>query len=296
MEKIKYPSKQTNDLQERSLACLVINLKTNYKNGWLSQKEINLCESIPGWKWEGFTNWVSKEEFIQWCKDNEIKNGWYFKKVWCKENKKPFNIPYNAERVYDDFSWGDISGNYRKQLTSKKGFMDWCKKNGIINESIFIEWKKNNQLPKHITCDPRNSYNFSWCEISGYVLNKDRVFVSEKEFVQWCRDNDILSSEQFFKWCKKNEKPLNIPYEPHTKYPNWKWKTLSQYAGSREREYVSKEKFIQWCIKHGLRSEREYRKWKQKNKKPDNIPCDPYIKYKNLRWRNNYENQVSINM
>jgi hypothetical protein len=201
-------------------------LRKNYKDGILPKHIIELAETIPNFEWEYYTDWCSKEEFIQWCKDNRIKTQSEFKQ-WNKKNKRPDNIPYSPHIIYKDFLWGDISGFYRnREYISKKEFIQWCKDNNINNQTQFHKWCKKNKRPDNITTSPIRVYNdWSWADLSGRYLNVK--WYSMKKFIKWCKDHGIKTKTSFLKWCKENQKPKNIPSNPQKVYKNWSWNNVT---------------------------------------------------------------------
>ena len=61
-QQIKYPSRKIpKNKKELKLATFLDYLKYSNDKKKLSKEEIKLCESIPGWKWEQETTFVSKD-------------------------------------------------------------------------------------------------------------------------------------------------------------------------------------------------------------------------------------------
>jgi uncharacterized short protein YbdD (DUF466 family) len=265
---IKYPSYYSVDEKEKSLALFVERLRYIYHKNKLSNEEVKLCESIPGWKWGTIYNWVTKEEFIQWCKDNKIKIEKDFRSI----KNRPDNIPSTPQQIYKDWSWGDVSGNYiNRDFVSKEEFIQWCKDNGVKTQKQFNKTKR----PDNIHSAPQQIYkDWSWGDVSGNYKNID--WVTKEEFIQWCKDNKI-KSQSHFKSIKN--RPDNIPSIPNVIYENFSWGDVSgRYINI---DWVTKEEFIQWCKDNGVKSERQFRSIKNR---PDNIPSNPQRIYKDWLW------------
>lgn len=52
MTQIKFPSIYSDDIKEKEMAKVALNLKIDFSKGKLSKEEIEQAESIPGWSWE----------------------------------------------------------------------------------------------------------------------------------------------------------------------------------------------------------------------------------------------------
>jgi len=224
-------------------------------------------------------NWCSKKEFIQWCKDNEIRTSIKFGK-WCRKNKRPNYIPYEPNRQYSNWSWGDLSGKYvKRNFCSKKEFIKWCKDNGIRTQRDFENFK--DKKPKKIGYPSYVYKDWSWGDLSGRYKNKD--WASKKEFIKWCEDNGIKSYGDFINWKKKNKRPINITSQPQKIYEKWEWYEVSGKERNRRRfnlNKVSKEEFIKWCKDNGVKSGVHF----YTLDRPINLPFDPHHTYKNFSW------------
>jgi len=255
-------------------------LRIKYKNGTLAKHIIELTESIPNFKW-GF-DWCTKKQFIQFCKDHEIESRTQFYK-WCKKNKRPDNIPSTPNRIYKNFSWGDISGIYKNvDWCTKEEFIQFCKDHEIKSRTQFRKWCKENKRPYNISSEPNIIYkNWSWGDISGKYMNVD--WCTKEEFIQWCKDNGIKNNLQFIKWCKENKRPYNISSDPNKTYKNFSWGDIS--GRYRNVNWCTKKQFIQFCKDHEIKTKTQFRKWCKKNKRPYNIPYNPNTIYENWSWK-----------
>jgi len=219
-QSIRFPSSRSKNSHERKLAGIAGNLKHDYKNGNLSQEYIDLCESIPGWTWTAH-EFCTKEEFVQWCKDNDIKTEPQFRK-WKKKNKRPKNITAIPERIYDDFHWGELSGKkWKNDWCTKEEFVQWCKNNGIKDSTDFLNWKKKNTKPDNIPDKPYIYDNWSWGIITGRF--KDGNWMSMEKFIQWCKDNGIKRKKDFTSLRKR---PRGVPAAPYSIYKDFSWKMI----------------------------------------------------------------------
>lgn len=226
--KIKYPSICSSDPKEKSLAYFVFDMRRLYHQNKLHKIEIRFFERLPGWSWDKSNptrnDFCTKEEFIQWCKNKNIKHRRQFYD-WNRENKRPKYIPSSPEQIYD-FSWSEISGkvNYLyRTFISETEFIEWCENKNITNFLEFRQWCNENKKPDNIHINPNRYYKeFSWGKIKGNKLN----FISKEEYIQWCIDNKI-NSNNYKKWFTNNGRPNNIPYDPRY-YENWTWKLVTR--------------------------------------------------------------------
>jgi hypothetical protein len=103
-----------------------------------------------------------------------------------------------------------------------------------------------------------------------------KTFVSFKEFKRYCIDHNIRSQDHF----RALSRPEGIPSNPNLVYDEWPgW-----------REVTGRQKFVDFATARayacelGLRGYMDWVAWLKKGQRPEQIPSNPYIVYRD-QWR-----------
>ena len=86
-----------------------------------------------------------------------------------------------------------------------------------------------------------------------------------------------------------DKNPNNIPSHPEETYKD-KWKGWGDFLGTKNksriknRQYLSFNKSRNYARSLNIKSFREWNRYWKTNKKPDNIPFNPYLIYKDKGW------------
>jgi hypothetical protein len=249
-----------------------------------------------------------------------LKNlaGW---RKYCKgelSEKKPNNIPANADGVYKDkgwINWNDWLGTdtvapflrqyrpfykarvfvRRLKLKSQSEWKQYCKGN------LPQKGKKPNDIPAapHLTYKDKGWINWGDWLGTGNIASqfmKYQPFRKAREFV---RKLKLKSMSEWQKYCsgmlpQKGKKPDDIPNAPHMSYKNKGWINWGDWLGtgmiaSQLRKYRPFEKARAFVRKLGLKNGDEWRKYYKGElpglvKKPNDIPANPDRTYKKKGW------------
>ena len=217
-----------------------------YKDkGWLSYGD------FLGFK-EGYVagEWRTFEEARDYARSLEFESQkeWH---EWCKSNQKPRDIPSTPHHVYKEegwLSWGDFLG-YRpghvakkRSTTKKRSFTearDYVRSLGLKSQEEWKEWSKSGQRPPDIPSSPDQVYKdkgwLSYGDFLGFNEGYDagaewRSFEEARDFVRGLK---LKSVREFREWSKSDDKPRDIPANPHEVYKGKGWKTWGNFLGYR---------------------------------------------------------------
>ena len=217
-----------------------------YKDkGWLSWGDFLGFneEYVPG-KWRTF------EEARDFVRSLKLKSHIEWKE-WCKSDQKPHDIPYSPDQLYKDkgwLSWGDFLGYKpghvaRKRRSSKKRSFtearDYVRRLGLKSYKEWQEWSKSGQRPSDIYFNPDRGYKgkgwLSWGDFLRYDEGHDagadwRSFEEARDFV---RSLKLKSKKEWHEWSKSDDKPPDIPANPHIVYKGKGWKIWGNFLGYR---------------------------------------------------------------
>jgi len=125
---------------------------------------------------------------------------------------------------------------------------------------------------------------------TGYVSTANRKYKSFKDVAEFAQKLGIKNSTEWWAYVRGHEIPSDIPKDPSAYYKK-EWTTWGDFLGTgyvssakrKFRPFSDARKFVR---KLGLKNMHEWRKYSKSNERPDYIPGDPAMVYKNKGWRN----------
>ncbi len=93
---------------------------------------------------------------------------------------------------------------------------------------------------------------------------------------------ELKSQKQWQEWSRER-RPANIPSNPQKTYADKGWLSMADWLGYDKDKFLEFEqaRSIVWELE--LKSAEEWREW-SKERRPPNIPSDPYKTYKGKGW------------
>jgi superfamily II DNA or RNA helicase len=223
---------------------------------------------------------------------------------WCKNGKRPYNIPANPNTVYTSdgwVSWGDFlgTGNISQK---EKIFLDFEEARKFVrslmlkNEREWRKWKRENSLPSNIPGNPDRIYkNKGWNGMSDWLRsnsNSDlkiifRDFNNARSFV---RKLGLKSVLQWRQYCKTGNKPNDIPSNPESVYKMNGWVNMEDWLGTqiianRDKIFLEFEEARNIIRRLNLKNQKQWLEYCKSDKKQKNIPSNPQLTYKNSGWK-----------
>ena len=113
-----------------------------------------------------------------------------------------------------------------------------------------------------------------------------KTFEEARSFV---RDLNFKSVSEWREFCKSNKRTDNtIPSVPQRTYKS-SWVSFGDFLGNgnvatKIKSFVPFEEAKKFVHTLGLQGQREWKKYCKSGNKPDDIPTNPNIKYKNQGW------------
>ncbi len=104
----------------------------------------------------------------------------------------------------------------------------------------------------------------------------------------FARSLGLKNQEDWKTWAKSDERPENIPVDPHSGYKNKGWISWSDWLGTRNKKtgFRSFEESRAFVRTLQLQSQSEWRAWAKSMARPDDIPADPQGTYRGRGWVN----------
>lgn len=270
-----------------------------YKNnGWISWGDWLGTNSIAHQKKEFIT--IEEAKII--IKKFNLKNV----KDWnefCKNGKKPLNIPSNPNNIYKDYgwvSWGDWLGTGRIAEIKKK-WLEFNQARAYVhtlrlnNQKQWREFCLSGNKPDNIPSNPNRIYKDSgWVSFSDWIGNFNRNgnkidYLDFEKARDYIRSLGLKNQKDFLDFCKSKSMPINIPTNPHKVYKDKGWISLGDWLGTQkiannDRIYLSIEEAKVIVKQRQLQNVKEWNLFCKSGIKPSNIPTDPYSVYRNKGW------------
>ena len=253
-------------------------------------KENKIPENIPNspdnkYSGEGWIDWpdflgnvtrVSYKRRANFYEAKEIVKKYNLKtnrewREFCKSGKRPYNIPSNPDKVYEEWNgWSDFLGNEEylvlniptnpSKLYQNKGWKNWGNWLGsgniATNKRKFLsfkqareytrklnlqnqqEWKifSNTKRPNYIPSSPdvvyKNKGWLSWGDWLGTKIGWDGNYIPFEEARHYIRNLNLKSQREWINYSKSVNIPINIPKKPEFIYKDKGWISLGDWLGT----------------------------------------------------------------
>ena len=222
---------------------------------------------------------------------------------FCKDGKKPQNIPTNPGSVYKKLGWknmGDWLGTGRLG-TKNRQYWPFTKSRSYVhklklkNEGKWRTYTKSGKLPVDIPNTPQKIYTNEWMGFGDWLgtgniapnLKKFMTYLEAKKFVSKFK---LKTINEFKIFCQSPNRPPDLPTNPNSTYKNSGWISFGEFLGTGTvapglQEYLDFPE-VKIAVKAlNLNSRGEWEKYCKSGNKPKNVPASPQYVYKNKGWK-----------
>jgi hypothetical protein len=161
-----------------------------------------------------------------------------------------------------------------------------------------MEWRVLSQSQsrlQNIPAKPDRVYsNDGWKNMgdwigTGFISTKQREYLDFESARKYVRLLKLKNTDEWRNYCKSILRPLEIPSNPHTIYKNNGWKSLGDWIGSgsiasKDSNYYSFEQSREFIRALNLKNQIEWRNYRKSDLRPNYIPSNPNVVYKNKGW------------
>lgn len=223
---------------------------------------------------------------------------------FTKSGKLPNDIPSNPQRTYRESGWvgyGDWLGTHTvaTRLRNYRPFVDARKFVRSLKLKSQNEWRQlasSRSLPSDIPNNPNVTYaNRGWVGFGDWlgtsaISPRNRQFLPFEEARKVARTLGLKSQKQWFAFVRSGNLPKDIPSKPSRTYRNKGWINLGDWLGTNRiatfnrqyRPFIDARAYVH---KLGLKSRRDWRRFVESGKLPDDIPSNPNNTYRNRGWK-----------
>lgn len=196
--------------------------------------------------------------------------------------------------LYDDVTHEIDNDNYNEIISIVRGL--------AANDERIVEYfkeKNDNALTQRMEGSNVFDFNFSSDLLDEKALSEQlqikiweglsrfnwMAFEEAREYVRGLGFNNVNEWSSF---AKSREKPNNIPKHPIDVYKKF-WTSFSDWLGTNrianiDKEFINFEDAKKYVWKLNLKSVQEWNLYRKSNSKPDWLPSNPNIVYKNEGW------------
>jgi hypothetical protein len=243
-----------------------------------------------------FRDFESAREFVRKL-NLKNKPEW---QAYCKSGNKPDDIPTNPNRDYkkDYKHMGDWLGTERipEKLREYRPYKKAQKFVGDLELISQEEWQaycKSGNKPDDIPANPREHYkNKGWNDMGDWlgtktVANQNKIFRPFKEAQEFAQSLNLKGIKEWKEYCASGNKPDDIPYKVERTYKK-EWMSWGDFLGTgtvafQLKKYRSLKEAKEFVRTLGIKNHKEWNDYCKSGNKPDDIPADPWIVYK--EWK-----------
>lgn len=160
------------------------------------------------------------------------------------------------------------------------------------------DWKKyinSGKIPYNIPRAPHSVYkNEGWVNLGDWLgtyrlATSKMIYAEFEEAKKFVRNLGIKTGREWRDYYNSNEIPLNIPRNLYQTYEKKGWNGYGDFLGNgkisnKNRVYLPFEEAREFVRSLNLKNNEEWKIYKKSDKRPDNIPSEPNINYKNKGW------------
>lgn len=248
-------------------------------------------------------DYLSYEEAREFVHKLNLKSQTDWKR-YSRSGKMPENIPMAPDRAYNKKGWkgygdwlgtGTVATHLRTYLPFKEA-RNFVHKLKIESVREWRLYAKSNERPNNIPYWPDKTYkNRGWSNWgdwlgTGNIAPQLRNYLPYEKARKFVHRLKLKSNAEWIQYINGGEKPDNIPAAPQGHYKGKGWKNWGDWLGTgriahqlkKFRAFEDAKAFVH-ALK--LKSKKEWDKYCQSGKKPDDIPADSYTVYKNKGWK-----------
>jgi len=220
--------------------------------------------------------------------------------VWCKEGRRPPNVPSAPDKAYKDGGWQGWghwlgTGNQSSRVNEFLPFGEALAMARSLNLASMREWKvwcKEGMRPAYLPAQPGQVYKDGgwqgWVHWLGSSDLKPPPFLAFTEALDVARSLKLASATEWRVWCKEGMRPAYLPSNPDKIYKDGGWQGWVHWLGSSDLKPVPCLPFAQalaFARSLGLANIREWQAWCKEGKRPATVPSHPERIYKGSGWQ-----------
>ena len=265
--------------------------------------------------WQGWVHWLgsggmkkpskfaSFDEALTFAQSLGLasSNAWT---AWCKEGRRPPNVPSNPQTTYKDGGWqgwghwlgtGNTNRNVAKQFLPFREALAVTQSLGLPNHLEWQAWCKEGRRPPNVPSHPHRTYKDDGWQGWGHWLGTGNIstanttpFLPLEEALGVARSLGLANRSEWRVWCKQGRRPPNVPSNPNTTYKDGGWHGWGHWLGTgnqRTKEFLPFDGALTVAQSLNLDSRAEWKARCKEGRRPPNVPAAPDEVYKDGGWQ-----------
>ena len=144
--------------------------------------------------------------------------------VWCKEGRRPPNVPSNPDATYKDGGWQGwvhwLGSSGMKKASNFAPFgqaLAFARSLGLASQKEWKAWGKEGVRPPNVPANPDRTYKDGGWQGWGHWLgtgnqhNQSKEFLPFDEALRVARALQLVSHKEWRLWCRSGARPANVP-------------------------------------------------------------------------------------
>ena len=269
--------------------------KVYSKEGWISWGDWLGTERVAD-QYRSYRSFDSAREYVR---SLGFSSGAQYLSSW-RAGGVPKDIPAHPDRTYLDRGWvswpdwlgNSLSANQNRVFLPFKKAREFARKTGIRTGTEWREWSKSGSRPLDIPANPDQVYaGKGWLDWADWLGSSNRRgdWLSYQEAKQAVHKLKLSSGRAWREYKAKFGQNLAIPKSPDVYYRKKGWVNWLDFLGSdsglsKWRDFQKARDFVH---KLKLGNRRDYMAWVKSRGRPDDIPTNPNIVYRDewLGWQ-----------
>ena len=226
-------------------------------------------------------------------------------KAWCKEGRRPPNVPAHPEKIYKDGGWQGWAhwlgtGNSLRSGSIKKASnfalfaqaLTFARSLSLANQTAWKVWCKEGTRPPNVPADPSRAYKGGgwqgWGHWLGTGNQRTRSFLPFGEALAVARSLNLANLREWYVWCKEGRRPPNVPSNPHRTYKDGEWQGWGHWLGTgnqHTKQFLPFGEALAVARSLNLANRFEWQQWCKEGRRPPNVPAYPEKIYKDGGWQ-----------
>ena len=222
-------------------------------------------------------------------------------KSWCKEGRRPPNVPSAPDATYKDGGWqGWVhwlgSGGIKKasKFMPFTQAIDFAHSLGLVGRKAWKVWCKEGMRPPNVPSNPNRAYKDGGWQGWGHWLGTGNQASHTKEFLPFggalrvARALRLVSKKEWHAWCRSGTRPANVPSAPDAVYRHGGWLGWGHWLGTGNqlmKNFMPFNEALAVARAADLASAAEWRTWCKEGRRPPNVPSSPHHTYKDGGWQ-----------
>ena len=258
--------------------------------------------------WQGWGHWLGtgntkngKEQILPfdeavavvWSLGLASQKEWW---LWCKEGRRPPNVPSHPDRVYKDGGWqgwGHWLGTSNQRNRPNVPFLPFDEALAValsLNLASSKEWKawcREGRRPPNIPSDPSTVYKDGGWQGWGHWLGTGNL--PFKEALVFARSLKMHSRQAWQSWSAKGLRPVNVPACPCQVYKNSGWQGWGHWLGTGTakrgpEQFLPFAEALAMARSLKLPGHKQWKLWSKSGARPGGMPSAPERTYRLDGW------------